>query len=48
MATLKNMLSLGSMAYASTSSYQPIDADLTKIAALPGTTGLLKKIGAND
>ena len=46
-APLWSTVAVGSMAYASTSSYQPIDADLTAIAALSGTVGLLKKTAAN-
>lgn len=37
----------GSYWVATTESYQPLDADLTAIAALAGTSGLLKKTAAN-
>lgn len=38
---------LGSAAYTSSGAYQPLDADLTAIAALTGTTGVLKKTAAD-
>lgn len=37
---------LGSAAYTASTAYQPIDADLTAIAALTGTSGFLKTNGA--
>jgi hypothetical protein len=39
--------SLGSAAYTASTAYQPVDADLTAIAALTGTTGLLRKTAAD-
>lgn len=38
---------LGSAAYTSSAGYQPVDADLTAIASLSGTSGLLKKTAAD-
>jgi hypothetical protein len=57
-ATVKTMLGLGSAAYTDTTAYataghlhagvyQPLDADLTAIAGLAGTTGFLKKTAAD-
>lgn len=47
-ANVQTMLGLGSMAYAATTSYQPIDGDLTAIAAISDSgTGFLKKTAAN-
>ena len=37
---------LGSAAYTASTAYQPVDADLTAIAALTGTSGFLKTNGA--
>jgi hypothetical protein len=38
---------LGSAAYTASTAYQPVDADLTAIAGLAGTSGFLKKTAAN-
>lgn len=57
-ANVQGMLSLGSMAYETKTnyslsthnhdaSYQPLDGDLTSIAGLTGTTGLLRKTATN-